>query len=95
MAHTPALAALADLPAAQVPEVRTEACIMFTAMTNVELSGARKRIRSNEMLDRARELATNALPLAQPRQRPREQQHFALTCAGRRCWCRQRPKRHR
>ncbi|MYN03309.1 hypothetical protein GTP41_14525 [Pseudoduganella sp. DS3] len=39
-------AALADLPAAQVPNEVVEVCIMFKAMANVfELTGARQRVR--------------------------------------------------
>jgi len=45
-------AALADLPAAQVPEVRAEACIMFKAMTNVAVQRAPKAIRWNKRLGR-------------------------------------------
>jgi len=39
------------------PSEEDEARIMFTAMTNVALSGARQRVRLNKMLGDARELA--------------------------------------
>ena len=86
----------ADLPGAQAPSVVAGVNKdKFKAGPNVELSGARQRVRLNEMLDTAPELATNARPVAFPRQRPRGQQHTAPARAGQRTLRRHRPKRHR